>query len=403
MNRLGLVSAHFGGVNGAGQSAVDVLVALLATGNRVGVISEDRCDLPENTLAGLVEEPEWFTPPARLRLPRTRKHLPRRAASWAKNGVLDLWRGARIRRFAPDVVFVNTLGSDAIWQRTRGPLRTREALIVRESPRTFEQASSRIGLREAAQRMARYDPLIFVTARGRAEWLAMPELAGKCAFYIPNCCREDEVSRVRRLERSALRAALGLPRDRFLVVCVGTLQPRKGQDLLVNELPRLFDTLPELSLAFVGPLDTPWASDLARRVTAEGYAGHVLFAGRRLNALEYIHAADALILPSRAEAMPRAILEAMALERPVVATGVDGIPELVDHAVTGYLFPVADPSSMTEYLALLYHDTQRRESMGREGGKKYWREFARSHQIERYRAAVQAILGDDRPSCGGPP
>ena len=114
--------------------------------------------------------------------------------------------------------------------------------------------------------------------------------------------------------------------------------------------------------------------------------------GHRSNALEYIYAADLLILPSRAEAMPRVILEAMAIETPVVATAVDGIPELIDHEKSGLLFEPEDIGGMIDSIDRIYTNPQMTEQFCSAARAKYWSCFSRIHQKARYRQVLEKIV-----------
>ena len=100
--------------------------------------------------------------------------------------------------------------------------------------------------------MRTYSSLIFVSSRCREEWLSTGAFTDKQTFYIPNCCNESAVKKLRAEERMAVRRRLGLPADRLVAVCVATLQHRKGQDILVDQSPRLLEVAPDLSIYFVG-------------------------------------------------------------------------------------------------------------------------------------------------------
>ena len=121
------------------------------------------------------------------------------------------------------------------------------------------------------------------------------------------------------------------------LVCVGTLSPLKGQDLLLEALGGLVDLPWHCSL--VGPLDRHplFVAALARRATATGIADRVRMPGARTGAalrLEY-EDADLLVVPSRAETYGMVVTEALAAGVPVVATAVGGIPEAVGRTACG--------------------------------------------------------------------
>jgi glycosyltransferase involved in cell wall biosynthesis len=131
-------------------------------------------------------------------------------------------------------------------------------------------------------------------------------------------------------DRGEARAALGIPRDRALVGYVGNLVPEKGPDMLVEAMAALVKrrTAP-VGLAILGAGVVEPA--LRRRVGELGIADRVSFLGRRTHdeVPRWISALDVLCLPSRREGCPNVVLEALASGRPVVASSVGGVPELL--------------------------------------------------------------------------
>lgn len=144
------------------------------------------------------------------------------------------------------------------------------------------------------------------------------------------------------------RVRLGLPADRRIVCCVGNLVPVKGQDVLVEAMGVL-RAVPCVDLALVGAGEMQEA--LQARVRALGLEGRVHLPGRRPHAEipDWISACDVYCLPSRREGCPNVILEALAAGRPVVASNVGGVPELIN-IDNGILVPAEDPVALAEGL-----------------------------------------------------
>lgn len=268
-----------------------------------------------------------------------------------------------------------------------------QAMVVQVAPQLFEMDVQSHDAREVARVYAQYDALLFVSDRARRDWLELPELAGKPGYYVPNCAREDLVRAVQRIDRNALRHKLGMRHDAFVVTCVAHVQYRKGQDLVVERLEQAVKAMPEISMVFVGRIEPVTGEAIVERASRSPDANHVKFVGEKENALEYILAADVCILPSRTEGMPVTILEAMALGKPVIASDVGGIPELIEHEVTGLMFSHSEPERLIEHLSSLWQDRARREKMGERGKERYWLKFCFAEHARSYRTAVEGILG----------
>ncbi len=166
-----------------------------------------------------------------------------------------------------------------------------------------------------------------------------------------------------------------------VVVCVANLFAYKGHRVLLEALSSLVSEGLQCRLALVG--DGPERSALEEEVRVRGL--DVLFAGQRTDAARYVAAADVVVLPSLHEGMSNAIMEAMALGRPVVATSVGGTPELLGD--TGLLCPPGDPRALAEALRRVLLDPALRERLGVAARNRLRKEFSVDALVERHLAA----------------
>ena len=149
---------------------------------------------------------------------------------------------------------------------------------------------------------------------------------------------------------------------------IGLLAPVKGVEVLLQAVEMLAD--PDLLCVLVG--DGPLRAALQQQACAKGFEGRVRFAGQRPREeiIDWLNAADLLALPSYAEGRPNVVLEAMACGRPVVASRVGGVPELVSDGVTGRLVAAGDSAELTAAIRDLMSDSDRLLAMGRAAGER---------------------------------
>ncbi|WP_067831351.1 glycosyltransferase family 4 protein [Actinomadura kijaniata] len=156
--------------------------------------------------------------------------------------------------------------------------------------------------------------------------------------------------------RREARAALGLPPDARLAVCVGRLTRQKGQDVLLRAWPAVRARCPRAWLALVGDGD---AHDQLRSQAGPG----VLFAPGVPDPRRWLAASDVVVLPSRWEGLPLVALEAMAVGRSVVASAIPGLVEVVPSGA-GVLVPVADPAELAGAVAARLADPELADAEG---------------------------------------
>jgi glycosyltransferase involved in cell wall biosynthesis len=377
------VTAYFGEPHGTAKSARDFLYALLACSDRVTVVSPNQEKMPVELCGRPLSRPVWIDTPTGTRLPVLR----------------DWWLGQRWRRFlnrlnGSRLTIVNGWASIGYWRQFAGKVRTTKAMIVRESPRHFADGDYGVELQEVLRVMAEFDVLLFVSERCQKEWLSFPELCGKPAFFVANCCQEEETGTLLKEKRAAVRARLGLKLDEFIVICPGSIERRKGQDLLLEILPELNAGVQNLRVLFIGHGRTDWGRDLLKKFAESNLAPRITHWPTRPGVLDAIYAADALAFPSRAEAMPRTILEAMALKTPLVACAVDGVVELVENHKTGILFGPNDKAALLSGLLALNQNRELSRNLTEAGYARYWKVFSRTHQFARVRDVIDAFSGN---------
>jgi glycosyltransferase involved in cell wall biosynthesis len=153
---------------------------------------------------------------------------------------------------------------------------------------------------------------------------------------------------------AAAKSALGFRPDRFLIGAVGRLEDEKGFDILLHSIAELVRGGDNVHLVIVG--EGGARASLERLTTELRLADRVTLPGWRTDVRAYFEAMDAFALSSYREGLPNVVLEAMALEVPVVATRVNGVPRLVQDGRTGLLVEAGDSEGLAVALKALIHN-----------------------------------------------
>ena len=185
---------------------------------------------------------------------------------------------------------------------------------------------------------------------------------------------------------AAAKRIHGLPDSSLLIGTVGSLVPRKGIAVLLRAIQSMNDVSSRVLIVGAGPQ----RAALEKLATEPGLAGRVVFAGFQREPLPYLAAMDVFCLASAREGLPRVILEAMLLGKPVVATDIPGCRELVRHGETGYLVPHGDVAALADALSRLLENPELRTKFGQRGREIVLAEYS----IERYVQGVTQVFDE---------
>jgi glycosyltransferase involved in cell wall biosynthesis len=183
-------------------------------------------------------------------------------------------------------------------------------------------------------------------------------------------------------ESEASRAERGVSGE-VHVVSVGRLNPAKGQMVLLRSLCEVLRRKLKLRLSIVG--DGSDYTTLREFIDENGLAEAVTLHGALSHPAtrELLTTADLFVLPSFAEGVPVALMEAMSMEIACISTYVAGIPELIESGTQGLLVPPASENDLTEAIASLVTDQERRKALAAAGRRKVLSSYDLSVNIER--------------------
>lgn len=402
---------------GGGVAAGNQLLALLASGRSLTVLTRRRVVLPKAVAGISLFEPAWITwgeiqalyPPQWHQdyfrslgrfIYRRQKHL---SSIWTQlRTIFDICRA--VRHLRPQLII---LQGPSACQRLAGFRHLKGSPIwicLHGSPDQWSGIyhNNVNRLPEVCRLMASGTAMIQLSSVLARKWAAQGQLAAIPTHIIPNTLNEDALQVIRQTSKAQLRSELGISSDQFAAVCTASIQPRKAQDVLCYLLDRLITAVPNLHLYFIGPVAYQWGgAEIIRQFRQHKHAARVHFMGRQTpqTAACYTRAADLFVLPSREEAMPLAVLEAMFLETPVVASDVDGIPDQIEHGRSGLLFSHAYPEGLAEGIIRMAADAEFRAQCARAAHEKYWCHFNRKLYFESWRKLLDRFFAENRKGC----
>jgi len=191
------------------------------------------------------------------------------------------------------------------------------------------------------------------------------------------------------------RESLGISTRGLVVGTVGWLLPIKGPMHLLNAMESVWQDYPETTPVFVGKGDLE--EELRAKALQMGVSDRVKFLGWRDDIPELMQILDVFVLPSLNEGMGRVLAEAMAAGKPVIASHVGGIPDLVKPGQNGFLVEPGDVTGLSRAITRLLSDKKIRDEMGRKG-REMCQDFSVEKMIEKI-DVLYASLFKERSNC----
>jgi glycosyltransferase involved in cell wall biosynthesis len=228
--------------------------------------------------------------------------------------------------------------------------------------------------------MRRASTVVAVADAIREETIGEFRVPRSRVVTIPNAIDADRVRP--HLDRAAMRASMGIPSTAPLIVSVGALTWEKDPLAQLGVVDAVMGIRPEARFVMVG--DGPLRRTVETAVRTSEYGDRIHLTGARDDVGDILAASDVLFLNSRSEGMPAILIEAGMLGLPTVASAVGGVPEVVEHGVTGLLCAPDDTTAMASSLIELLDDARRRRSLGRSARARCLARFEIRPVADRY-------------------
>ncbi|UCC75620.1 MAG: glycosyltransferase [Anaerolineales bacterium] len=248
-------------------------------------------------------------------------------------------------------------------------------------------------------------------AQREVDWMGKPIrwLAFRWGSLLPVCLCQETARSAQTLYGYGMRVAVvhnGIPTARFVsagrptsdqrrditILHVGRFSPQKNHRLLIQAFAVASEELPGMQLWLVG--DGHLRVPTEELVSSCRMQRRILFLGERTDVPALLSESDMFVLSSDYEGVPLSVLEAMAAGRPVVSTNVGGIPEIVDHGVTGLLVPPGEPQALAQAILLLARNPELRCQMGQAGQRVAIERFDIAQTARGYEALYLKLMSE---------
>lgn len=153
---------------------------------------------------------------------------------------------------------------------------------------------------------------------------------------------------------SLVRTEYGIPQSTFVLGAVGRLAMVKGYQYLIDAMQSVVDTISDCKLLIAG--EGPLKDELFHRIAKHNLASHITLVGYQTPIPRFLSMVDVFVMPSLSEGLPIALLEAMAYSKPVLASSVGGIPEVITNRKNGILVPPADSKALADSIKELFYN-----------------------------------------------
>jgi glycosyltransferase involved in cell wall biosynthesis len=233
-----------------------------------------------------------------------------------------------------------------------------------------------------------YEKVICVSTDLREACLAAGVKQDRC-LLLDNAIDTEEFQR--RNSQCEARKSLGLRPDGFLVGGVGRLSGEKGFDLLIRATRQLLDQGRDVSLAIAGEGEE--LPRLQKLVQELSLGDRVQLVGYCSDMRPFYEALDVFALSSLREGLPNVLLEAMAMETPVVSTRIAGVPRLVRDGVTGLLIEPGSISELTRALGQMLESQQLRARCAQAGRELIEADFSFAIRMQKLATIYDELLG----------
>ncbi len=240
-----------------------------------------------------------------------------------------------------------------------------------------------------------FDHVVFVSKNQRQYWLGKANLKTQKTTVIRNGIDPETYHPSLTTEaRNRLRRDLGFSPDDYVVGMCSALRPEKRHVDLLDAMTIVRGKGISARVLIIG--DGPERLKLEQRTEEKELTNIVKITGFQQDVRPYVEICDCLVMASTTETFPIAVLEAMALGKPVISSRTSGALEQIEHGKTGLLFAHRDVAGFADHIITLA-DKAVRDEMGQAALRKFLREFTQVQMVERYARLFDGLAPSESP------
>ncbi|MDQ3005536.1 MAG: glycosyltransferase family 4 protein [Chloroflexota bacterium] len=224
------------------------------------------------------------------------------------------------------------------------------------------------------------DRVIAVSEKTRLHYLQSGGLPHDKVITLYNGVDISRFKNMDATQTGKLKRELQLPLNSRIIMTVAVLREPKGIQFMIRALPGILEQCPDVHYLIVGDgVHRATLSDLAAGLSIKD---HITFAGHRTDIPNLLASCDIFVLPTLKDALPTVLIEALAAEKPIIASDVGGVPEIIESGVNGLLVEPGDPSKLADACLQLLKDNALRSQIVQAGSATLRQRFSIDLQIE---------------------